>query len=130
MDKTVDSTHVLRMYVKETADSAPELEYDSSAATNDDCRIRRPELYLPRRRPDHHQLRQALPASSMPLHFDPISTQNVLGGAPRGLGIDGFDPTGGPLTYTVIEHQSIAYGHSAAHHEQEPGAERRQVLAR
>src|SRR3954470_9312681 len=45
MDKTIDSTHVLRMYVKESSDSAPELEYDSSASSND---IARPELYVPR----------------------------------------------------------------------------------
>jgi len=35
MDKTVDSTHVLRMYVKETGDSAPELEYASNSSSND-----------------------------------------------------------------------------------------------
>jgi hypothetical protein len=45
MDKTVDSTHVLRMYVKEAGDSAPELEYASNASTND---LVRPELYVPR----------------------------------------------------------------------------------
>jgi VCBS repeat-containing protein len=33
--------------------------------------------------------------------FDPIANQTVLVGAPTLLGIDGFDPNGGPLTYEV-----------------------------
>ena len=48
LDKTVDSTHVLRMYVKEAGDAAPELEYDSSATTPVDPNLGAPELYVPR----------------------------------------------------------------------------------
>lgn len=33
--------------------------------------------------------------------FDPIPTQTLLGGAPLWLALDGIDPNGGPLTYTV-----------------------------
>jgi cyclophilin family peptidyl-prolyl cis-trans isomerase len=33
--------------------------------------------------------------------FEPIANQTVLLGAPLWLGIDGFDPNGGPLTYSV-----------------------------
>src|SRR5207237_7652052 len=42
MGRTVDASHVLRMYVKESADPAPELEYASNATNND---IARPEQY-------------------------------------------------------------------------------------
>jgi large repetitive protein len=99
MDKTVNaSTHILRVYVKETADAAPELEYASNQGTNN---LARPELYVPR---DGDQviisfdkIAQATDSPS----FQPIANQTVLGGAPTWLGIDGFDPTGGPLTYTV-----------------------------
>src|SRR5258705_105448 len=45
MDKTVDATHLLRMYVKEVNDASPELEYASNQTVND---ILRPELYVPR----------------------------------------------------------------------------------
>ncbi len=98
MDKVVDSTHVLRMYVKETGDSAPELEYDSSSSSNG---IARPELYVPRDGDKiflvYEKNTQVVDSPS----FDTISSQNVLGGAPSWLGLNGFDPTGGPLTYTV-----------------------------
>jgi VCBS repeat-containing protein len=98
MDKTVDATHVLRMYVKEAGDSAPELEYASNSSSND---IARPELYVPR---DGDQIiisyDKSTQAADSP-SFDTISSQTVLGGAPSWLGINGIDPTGGPLTYTV-----------------------------
>lgn len=98
MDKTVDSTHVLRMYVKEAGDAAPELEYDSSSSSNS---IARPELYVPRDGDKvylvYEKSTQAVDSPS----FDTIGSQTVLGGAPSWLGLNGFDPTGGPLTYTV-----------------------------
>ncbi|MBW8883907.1 MAG: peptidylprolyl isomerase, partial [Planctomycetia bacterium] len=98
MDKTIDSTHVLRMYVKETSDSAPELEYDSSASSNG---IARPELYVPRDGDqiiiDYELKTQVAFAPS----FSTIANQTVLGGAPTWLGINGIDADGGPLTYTV-----------------------------
>ncbi len=98
MGLTVDSTHVLRMYVKEAGDSAPELEYDSISSSNN---LARPELYVPR---DGDQViisyDKVAAAADSPA-FQPIANQTVLGGAPTWLGIDGFDPTGGPLTYTV-----------------------------
>src|SRR6185369_13764495 len=79
MDKTVDSTHVLRMYVKEAGDSAPELEYASNSSTNS---IARPELYVPRDGDQiivtYEKITQAVDSPS----FDTISSQNVLGGAP------------------------------------------------
>ncbi|HEY2411242.1 MAG TPA: tandem-95 repeat protein [Pirellulaceae bacterium] len=100
MGLTVDANHVLRMYVQEGngVDSAPELEYDSSSSSND---LTRPELYVPRDGDqiivDYELKTQAAFAPS----FDTISSQNVLGGAPSWLGINGIDPNGGPLTYTV-----------------------------
>jgi VCBS repeat-containing protein len=98
MDKVVDSTHVLRMYVQESGDTAPELEYDSSSSSNS---IPRPELYVPRDGDKiylvYEKNTQAVDSPS----FDTISSQTVLGGAPSWLGLNGFDPTGGPLTYTV-----------------------------
>ena len=92
------ATHVLRMYVKEAGDAAPELEYDSSAATND---IAQPGDYVPR---DGDQIIISYDKTSSVVDapsFQTIATQNVLGGTPSFLGIDGFDPTGGPLTYSV-----------------------------
>ncbi len=99
MDKTVDATHTIRMYVKETSDSAPELEYDSAAGIN--TLGTRPELYVPR---DGDQIIiDYEPTSQVAFTptFNPISNQTVLGGAPTWLGINGIDPDGGPLTYTV-----------------------------
>jgi VCBS repeat-containing protein len=100
MNKTVDASHVLRMYVKEGngVDSAPELEYASNSSSND---LTRPELYVPR---DGDQIIISYDKSTQAVDspsFDTISSQTVLGGAPTWLGINGIDPTGGPLTYTV-----------------------------
>jgi large repetitive protein len=104
MDRTVNpSTHVLRMYVKEVGDANFELEYASNQTTNG---VARPELYVPRGvvggAGDQiiitlDKIAQAVNGPS----FQPIGNQTVLGGAPTWLGIDGFDPNGGVLTYTV-----------------------------
>jgi VCBS repeat-containing protein len=98
MDKTVDSTHVLRVYVKEAGDVAPELEYDSSSSSND---LVHPEDYVPR---DGDQIYIVYEKATQPVDspsFDTIDTQSVLGGAPTWIGINGFDPSGGPLTWSV-----------------------------
>lgn len=42
----------------------------------------------------------AIPQSENPT-FANIGTQNLLGGSPLWVGIDGYDPNGGSLTYTV-----------------------------
>ena len=127
MDKTVDSTHVLRMYVKEAGDSAPELEYASNSSSND---IARPELYVPRDGDQiiisYDKITQAADSPS----FDTISSQNVLGGAPTWLGINGFDPTGGPLTYTVSVANPALLTADDPDRQQEPGAEHEQLGAR
>lgn len=104
MDRTVNpSTHVLRVYVKEQGDTAPELEYASNQSTNG---LARPELYVPR---DGDQIIISLDKITQEANgpsFQPIPNQTVLGGAPTWLGIDGFDPSGGPLTYTVSSSNS------------------------
>ena len=77
MDKTVDATHVLRMYVKESSDAAPELEYDSSAASNN---LTRPELYVG----DGDQIIISYDKIAQPAFgpsFDTIANQTVLVGA-------------------------------------------------
>lgn len=42
----------------------------------------------------------AIPQSELP-SFATVGTQNLLGGSPLWVGIDGYDPNGGTLTYTV-----------------------------
>ncbi|HZN35961.1 MAG TPA: Ig-like domain-containing protein [Pirellulaceae bacterium] len=98
LNKTVDAGHVLRMYVKEPGDAVAELEYDSSSATNS---LERPELYVPR---DGDQVTisyDAIATAADSPSFAPIANQTLLVGAPLWLALDGFDPNGGPLTYSV-----------------------------
>jgi len=94
MDQTVDATHVLRVRVKEPSDPFPELEYDSSASTND---LAHPENYVPR---DADQIFIKYDSINTP-SFAPIASQSVLVGAPTWLGIDGVATSGTNLTYSV-----------------------------
>ncbi len=43
----------------------------------------------------------AIPTSNSPF-VAPIGDQIVLDGSPLHIGLDGYDPNGGPLTYTVV----------------------------
>ena len=98
LNKTVDASHVLRMWVQEEGDGAPELEYASNSSSNS---IAHPEDYVPR---DHDLViirYDAIGTNVDAPEFDPIATQTVLGGAPSWIALNGFDPNGGPLTYTV-----------------------------
>jgi cyclophilin family peptidyl-prolyl cis-trans isomerase len=81
LNKTADATHAVRLYV--------------NGQLNNQF-----ENYIPEDGDKIVISYESINNTAFP-SFEPIPDQALLGGAPLWLGIDGLDPNGGPITYSV-----------------------------